>query len=85
MRLSIIIIMPYSKSKIVTLLEDVIGLHENCDIEKFDPDKTIYDLKTKSIKSGTVVILVDVCKDSKSSLVMIDNDLFWVQTKALGH
>ena len=78
--------MVYGKSKIVTLNEDVIGLHEDCDANKnFDPDKTIYDLKTKSIKNGTAVILIRTCEDSRSSLIMIDNDMFWVQTKSLGH
>ena len=73
--------MGHKKSKIAVLLEDVIALHESIeDRQPFDPDKTIYDLKTKSIKSGTAVILVENCKRTNCSLIMIDNDLYWVQT-----
>ena len=72
------------KSKIVILAEDVIGLHQSSENnEEFDPDKTIYNLKTKSIKRDTAVILVQTCNSSKSSLVMVDNDLYWIQTKAI--
>lgn len=76
--------MGHGKSKIAILLEDVIALHESIENRKpFDPDKTIYDLKTKSIKNGTAVILVRKCNESNSSLIMIDNDLFWVQSEYL--
>ena len=76
--------MTNEKSKIVVLQEDVIGLHESIENnKKFDPDKTIYNLKTKSIRRGTAVILLRECRDSKSSLVMIDGDLYWIQTKSL--
>jgi len=76
--------MSYSKSSIAILTKDAIGLHDSSnDGKKFDPDKTIYNLKTRSIKSGTAVIFVRGCKNSLSSLIMIDNDLFWIQTSSL--
>ena len=76
--------MPHGRSSIAILIEDTIGLHDsNNDGKKFDPDKTIYNLKTRSIKKGTAVVFVRGCKDSLSSLIMIDNDLFWIQTSTL--
>ena len=46
--------MPLSKSKIIVLSEDVFGLQDKN--EKFDPDKTIYDLKTKSINNTLLAL-----------------------------
>tara|TARA_A100001015_G_scaffold270363_1_gene322856 strand:- start:300 stop:527 length:228 start_codon:yes stop_codon:yes gene_type:complete len=69
------------KSKIIVLSEDVFGLQDKN--EKFDPDKTIYDLKTKSIRSGTVVLQVKECEDSSSRLILFENDFFWIISRSL--
>ena len=73
--------MQLSKSKIIVLSEDVFGLQDKN--EKFDPDKTIYDLKTKSIRSGTVVLQVKECEDSSSRLILFENDFFWIISRNL--
>lgn len=73
--------MQFSKTKIIVLSEDVFGLQDKN--EKFNPDKTVYDLKTKSISSGTVVLQVKECKDSKSRLILYENDFFWIFSSRL--
>ena len=47
------------KNKIVVMLEDCIALEDNDILDDLNPDKTIYDLKTKSIKKGEHAILIE--------------------------
>ena len=76
--------MKYTKSRLAVLTEDTIGLsHTNEDMNNFDPEDTIYDLRTKNIKVGTVVVIVEVCEDTSTSMILLDDDTYWVCSKSL--
>ena len=72
------------KSRFALITEDSIGLldPQNEDSD-FDPDKTVYDLQTRPIKKGTAVVVVEGCSNSNSSLILLDDQFYWVGTSSL--
>ena len=75
--------MALSKSTLAKASGDIIALVNPDGDEDFDPDKTIYNMRTKNIKSGTILIVVEECPSSLSSLVLVDKELCWVQSSLL--
>ena len=70
------------KTKIIYFTKDTLGIRddENITVEDFDMDETVYDMQVKRIFSGTIAILTDR-KSSSGSLIMIDNDFYWVESE----
>ena len=75
--------MSMPKSILAMALDDIVGLINPEHEEEFDPDKTIYNMRTKNIKLGTLLVVVESCSSSASSLVLVGEELCWVQSNLL--
>ena len=76
--------MVFQKSKLAVISKDTLAISDDNEEPKdFDPDKTVYDLKTKNIKNGQLVILIKSCSESLTTLILVENELFWVTSDSL--
>jgi hypothetical protein len=74
----------YDKNTLARISKDCLAIIDNGrEQEDFDPDKTVYDLKTKSITNGSIVIFVDKESGGLSSLILCEGELYWVCTADL--
>lgn len=72
------------ESLLAKLTEPVMALVDSKEARAHsNPNKTVYDLKTKSIKIDTLVMVIKGCSDSRSSLIYFDNELYWVTSDSL--
>ena len=71
-------------NKLVRLNSETYAISDNGkDEEKFDPDKTIYDLRLKSINEGEFAICIKDEKISMNSMILYEGEIFWVATESL--
>ena len=69
----------YIKSKLAVIIEDTLALSDSSESARdFDPDKTVYDLKTSPVKKGELVIVIEECNKTNQALILIDDELYWV-------
>jgi len=66
------------RNKIIVITEDVVALEDNRKLDDFDPNKTIYDLKTESIRKGEHAILVEHKENDSSALILYGGKLLWI-------
>lgn len=71
---------PYDfKSKLGIVTEDTLALSDSSESSRdFDPDKTVYDLKTIPVKKGELVIVIEDCDKTNQTLILINEELYWV-------
>ena len=71
-------------NQLVRINSDTFVFHDKgIDEEDFDPDKTIYDLKIKSITVGEFAICIENEAESFNSMILYDGELFWISTESL--
>tara|TARA_A100001015_G_scaffold313996_1_gene422521 strand:- start:81 stop:335 length:255 start_codon:yes stop_codon:yes gene_type:complete len=71
-------------NKLVRINSDTYVFHDKgIDEPEFDPDKTIYDLKIKSITVGEFAICIENESESFNSMILYEGELFWIATDSL--
>ncbi len=71
-------------NQLVRINSDTFVFHDKgIDEPDFDPDKTVYDLKIKSITVGEFAICIANELESFNSMILYDGELFWVSTESL--
>ena len=71
-------------SSLAVVIENTLAISDNNENPlEFNPNETIYDLRTKNIMSGSLVISVQMCNQSKQALVLYRDELFWISFKSL--